>query len=150
MRSEAATPEAFIASLPEDRKAVMIKLREAIRHNLPEGFQEGMAYGMLGYCVPHALYPPGYHANPAQPLPFISVASQKSGITFYHMGLYAGALLDWFVAEWPKHSTRKLDMGKSCVRFKRPEDMPLDLIGELCTKMTPAEWIERYESVLKR
>jgi hypothetical protein len=150
MRSDAHTPEDFIASLPEDRKAVMIKIREAIRHNLPEGFQEGMAYGMLGYCVPHALYPPGYHANPAQPLPFISVASQKAGITFYHMGLYAGALLDWFVTEWPKHSTRKLDMGKSCVRFKRLEDVPIGLIGELCTKMTPAEWIDRYESTLKR
>lgn len=101
---------------------------------------------MIGYVVPHSLYPPGYHVNPTLPLPFINIASQKNYIAMYHMGLYANKqLLDWFVAEYPKHSPRKLDMGKSCIRFKNMETIPYDLIGELCTKMTIENWITMHE-----
>ncbi|HKZ36872.1 MAG TPA: DUF1801 domain-containing protein, partial [Chryseolinea sp.] len=117
--------------------------------NLPKGFKEVMSYGMLGYVVPHTLYPNGYHCDPKQPLPFISLASQKSHIALYHMGLYAGKNLDWFTKEWSKTTDKKLDMGKSCIRFKKPEDVPMELIGELASKITPKEWIVMYEKNLK-
>ena len=124
----------------------MTKLRAAIKKNLPKGFQEIMGYGMPGWVVPHKLYPPGYHCDPKTPLPFMGFASQKNYIAVHHMGLYSSTpLLDWFRAEWPKHSSKKLDMGKSCIRFRKPEDVPVALIGELASKMTPAEWIEIYE-----
>jgi hypothetical protein len=110
-----------------------------------------MNYGMPGFVVPHKLYPAGYHCKPEDPLPFISLASQKNSINFYHMGIYSEPkLLKWFTSEFPKHSKKKLDMGKSCVRFKKPEDIPLDLIGELVSKMTPQDWIALYEKNLKR
>ena len=148
MQSDAATPDEYIASLPEDRKDVMTKLRSAIKKNLPKGFEEGMGYGNLGWVVPHKLYPPGYHCDPKTPLPFLGIASQKNHIAVYHMGIYSsGPLLDWFNAEWPKHSSKKLDMGKSCIRFRKPADVPVALIGELASKMTPQEWIDLYESV---
>jgi hypothetical protein len=106
---------------------------------------------MLCYSVPHSRYPAGYHCNPEQPLPFISVASQKNFIALYHMGIYADPeLLAWFTAEYPKHSKTKLDMGKSCIRFKKPEAIPFALIAELAGKMTPDQWIERYEAAFKR
>lgn len=149
-KSNATTPEEYIENLPEDRRDIMRKLRKVILKNLPKGFKEGMGYGMIGYVVPHTLYKPGYHVDPKQPLMFMALASQKNHIALYHMGLYGGAELDWFNKEWPKHTTKKLDMGKSCIRFKKPEDVPLDLIGELCTRMTPQQWIECYESNLKR
>jgi len=150
MQSKASTPEEYLDSLPEDRKAVMKSLRQVIRKNLPKGFQEGMQYGMLGYSVPHKLFPAGYHVDPRTPLPFLSLASQKNYISLYHMGLYQGLLLEWFQAEWPKHSKKKLDMGKCCIRFKKPEDVPLGLIGELCTKLTPQDWIAHYEAARQR
>ena len=150
MQSKASTPEEYIEQLPEDRKDIIKKLRKVIVKNLPKGFSERMGYGMIAYVVPHSLYPPGYHCDPALALPFISLASQKNHIALYHMGIYGGAHLDWFVKEWTKHSTKKLDMGKACIRFKKPEDVPLDLIGELCTRMTPQQWIELYEHNLKR
>lgn len=150
MQSKATTPEEYIDSLPEDRKKIITQLRKTIIKNLPKGFKEGMSYGMLGYAVPHALYPKGYHTDPTQPLPFISIASQKNHIALYHMGLYGGEYLVWFQKEWKKHTDKKLDMGKSCIRFKKPEDVPLDLIAELCTKITPQDWIAVYEKNLKR
>lgn len=147
MTSEAKNPEEYINSLPEDRKVYMEKLRNVIVKNLPKGFQEGMNYGMMGYYVPHSIYPKGYHCKPTDPLPFIGFASQKNSINFYHMGIYANKdLYDWFVAEYPKYSTRKLDMGKSCIRFKKFEEIPFDLIGELVTKISVDEWIATYES----
>jgi len=146
MQSNAPDVNTYFAELPEDRKAVMTELRAAIKKNLPKGFQEIMGYGAPGWVVPHKLYPPGYHCDPKTPLPFLGIASQKNHIAVYHMGIYSsGPLLDWFKAEWPKHSSKKLDMGKSCIRFRKPEDVPVTLIGELASKMTPAEWIEIYE-----
>ena len=147
MTSDAKTPDEYINSLPEDRKVSIEKLRNVILKNLPKGFQEGMNYGMLGYYVPHSIYPKGYHCKPTDPLPFMGFASQKNSINFYHMGIYANAALyDWFVAEYPKYSSRKLDMGKSCVRFKKFEDIPFDLIGELVTKISVEDWIATCES----
>lgn len=147
MTSDAKNPDDYINSLPEERKIYMEKLRDVILQNLPKGFHEGMNYGMLGYYVPHSIYPKGYHCKPADPLPFMGFASQKNSINFYHMGIYAKKdLYDWFVSEYPKHSTRKLDMGKSCIRFKKFEEIPLDLIGELVTKISVEDWIATYES----
>jgi hypothetical protein len=151
MQSKATTPEAYLESLPDERRSIINAIREALLKNLPEGFQECMSYGMLGYVVPHSLYPAGYHCDPKQPLPFISLASQKNYISLYHMGMYdAGKLLEWFQVEWPKHSSKKLDMGKCCIRFKKPEDVPLALIGELARRITPQQWVEYYDSVTKR
>ncbi len=149
MQSTAATPEEYIAQLPEDRKAIITAIRKALKKNLPKGFKEGVGYGMLSYCVPHSIYPKGYHCDPKLPLGFISVASQKSHIAIYHMGLYgSNSLLTWFTEEWKKHSTKKLDMGKSCIRFKKPADVPLKLIEELATKLTVEQYIEQYENAL--
>ena len=151
MKYEANSPEEYIAQVPEERQAVLEKLRNTIKNNLPQGFEEGMSYNMIGYYVPQTLYPDGYHCDPKLPLPFISIASQKNSINLYHMGLYAKQeLYDWFVAEYPKHCKRKLDMGKSCIRFKKIEEIPFDLIKELCTKMTVKEWIAIYESAIKK
>lgn len=150
MRIEANNPEDYISKLPEDRKMAMTKLREVILENIPKGFEETMSYGMVGYVVPHSIYPDGYHCTPELPLPFISIASQKNFVALYHMGIYADKELhDWFVAEYPKYVKTKLDMGKSCIRFKKMETIPFDLIGELCTKMTVKQWIELYENNLK-
>lgn len=151
MISAAATPEAYLAELPEDRKEAMTELRKIILKNLPKGFKEGMGYGMIGYSVPHDKYPAGYHCDPKLPLPFASIASQKNFIAFYHMGIYAKPdLLKWFVEEYPKHTKQKLDMGKSCIRFKKPDQIPYALIGELMKKMSMQEWIDLYESNLRR
>ena len=151
MQSAAEDPKEYLNSLPEERKEVVEKLREVLVQNLPEGFEEGMGYGMLSYHVPHSLYPPGYHVDPSVPLPFINLASQKNYVALYHMGLYSKPeLLEWFTNEYPKHSKRKLDMGKSCIRFKKMDDIPYDLIAELATKMTPEEWISTYENVLEK
>lgn len=150
MRSEAKTPDDYFATVPDDRKKAMNELRKVIKKNLPKGFSESIGYGMVGWGVPHSLYPAGYHCDPKQPLPFIGLASQKNFIAVYHMGIYAHPeTLKWFTAEYQKHSKTKLDMGKSCLRFKKPENIPFELIGELCTKITPKQWIEIYESVLK-
>jgi len=151
MQSTATTPGQYIDELPEDRKAIISAIRNAIKDNLPKGFEEVIGYGMLGYVVPHSIYPAGYHCNPKFPLPFINIASQKNHISIHHMGLYASKpLLDWFLAEWDKHSTKKLDMGKGCVRFKKAEDVPLKLIEELAKKMTPQQWVEQYEKAFTR
>jgi len=151
MTSSTTSPEQYINEAPEDRREALEKLRTTILENLPKGFQEGMGYGMIGYSVPHTIYPAGYHCDPKTPLPFMSFASQKNSINFYHMGIYADKhLYDWFVAEFPKHSKKKLDMGKSCMRFKKVEDIPFELLGELSKKMTPEQWISLYESAFRK
>jgi hypothetical protein len=151
MQSSAKTPDEYYKSLPEDRKKAMTELRNQLRKNIPKGFQETMQYGMPGFSVPHSKYPAGYHCDPRQALPFLGVASQKNFIAVYHMGLYADPkLLKWFTSEYPKHSKRKLDMGKSCIRFRNPTEIPFDLIGQLATKMTPEDWIALYEKHIKR
>jgi hypothetical protein len=149
MKSESETPQDYIHSLPEERKAAIEKLRNIVLTNLPSGFEEKMCYGMLGYVVPHSIYPKGYHCNPKQELPFINIASQKNFISLHHLGLYAdNSLLDWFVSEYPKYSTYKLDMGKGCVRFKKPEAIPFELIQQLVSKISVPEWISFYENNL--
>ena len=151
MRSTATTPDEYIASLPEERQGPMSAIRDVINQNIPTGFKEGMGYGMMGWSVPHDLYPPGYHCDAKQPLPFMGLASQKNNITLYSMCVYGnGPHLEWFKTEWPKHTSRKLDMGKSCIHFKKLDDIPLKLIGELASRVTPAEWIQIYEKVIKR
>jgi hypothetical protein len=145
------TPELYIDQISEDRKAIMQELRKTIKDNLPKGYLEEMSYGMIGYVVPHELYPKGYHCDPKLPLPFLSIASQKNFIAIYHMGMYADVnLLNWFTEEFPKHSKSKLDMGKSCIRFKKTNEIPMKLIAALCQKMTPQEWIQLYESAFKK
>jgi len=151
MQIEANTPVEYIAQLPDDRKPVMEKLRKTILKNLPKGFEEVNSYGMIGYVVPHAIYPAGYHAKPELPLPFINIASQKNFVAVYHMGIYANPnLMDWFTTEYPKHCKLKLDMGKSCIRFKKPDQIPFELIGELASKVSVDEWVETYESNINR
>ena len=145
------TPDEYVASLPEDRKEPVQAIRTAVNKNLPKGFKEVISYGTISYVVPHEKYPEGYHCNPSQPLPFVSIASQKNFIALYHMGMYGmPELLKWFQAEFPKHSKKKLDMGKSCVRFKKPEDIPFELIGQLMKKVTVDDWVSFYTSVIKR
>ena len=141
----------YLSKIPEDRQAPMEKLLNIFRDHLPPGFEEGLGYGMPGFSVPHSLYPNGYHVKPEVPLPFISVASQKNFIGLYHMGVYAmPELYSWWVEEYPNHAKRKLDMGKSCIRFKKMDDIPFALIEELAKKVTPEQWIEVYEREIKR
>jgi hypothetical protein len=151
MQIKANTPEEYIYQIPEERQAAFNKLRQTILDNLPEGFEETMNYGMIGYVVPHSIYPAGYHVDLKIPLPFMSIASQKNFVAFYHSGIYADPkLLEWFQNEYPKYIKTKLDMGKSCVRFKKPDLMPFELIGELVRRMSVKEWIDIYESHIKR
>jgi hypothetical protein len=151
MQATGKTVQEILTSLPEDRAEPFNKLHDIIVKNLPKGFEAGISYGGLGYVIPHSLYPAGYHCKPIEPLPFAGIASQKNFISFYNMGIYSDPkLLDWFVAEYPKHSKQKLDMGKSCIRFKKMDQIPYELIGELMTKMSAQEWINLYETKLKR
>ena len=151
MRIEANSPEEYISKLPEERQDVIKKLRSLILDAIPDGFEEQMSYGMIGYVVPHSIYPSGYHCDPKLPLPFLSIASQKNFIGFYHMGIYTNQkLYDWFVDEYPNHSKYKLDMGKSCIRLKRMDDIPYDLLEDLVSKMSTQDWIDLYEANLKR
>ncbi|MBM3412028.1 MAG: DUF1801 domain-containing protein [Bacteroidetes bacterium] len=141
----------ILANVPADRAEPFKKLHEIIVKNLPKGFEAAISYGGLGYVVPHSLYPNGYHCKPIEPLPFAGIASQKHSINFYHMGLYLDPILfNWFVKEYPKYTNQKLDMGKSCIRFKKFSDIPYKLIGELMKKMTVKDWISAYESRLKK
>jgi hypothetical protein len=141
----------ILANIPEERKVAFERLHQIIVNHLPAGLEPGISYGNLGYVVPHSLYPEGYHCKPSEPLPLAWIASQKNSINFYHMGIYADPkLMDWFVAEYPKQSTQKLDMGKSCMRFKKPEHIPFELIGQLMGKMTAQEWIDIYERLYKK
>lgn len=151
MTSKAATPEQYMDELPADRKEPVAKLRNTILENIPKGFKEVMSYGMLGYVVPLEIYPDGYHCDPKLPLPFTNIASQKNFIALYHMGIYSDpAILKWFTTEYPKYNPAKPDMGKSCIRFKKPEHIPYKLIGELMRKITVKDWIKIYESTIRR
>ena len=145
------TAEEYISKLSEERQQPVKELRRVILENIPDGFEETISYGMIGYVVPYSIYPKGYHANPGLPLPFINLASQKSHIAVYHMGLVADpSLLDWFSKEYEKRSHKKPDMGKSCIRFKKIENIPYSLIGELASRVTVKEWIKVYESQITR
>lgn len=140
------TVDEYIAALPDIRKSAIGKLRDVIQSNLPDGFEEQMSYGMIGYVVPLSRYPKGYHAKKDEPLPFISIASQKNHIALYHLGIYGDkSLEEWFAQEYAKKVPTKLDMGKSCIRFKNPATIPYDLIAELCQKITIDEYIRMYE-----
>ena len=151
MKNEGNTPAEIVANCAEDRKDVMGKMRQTILESLPKGFEEGVGYGMILYFVPHTIYPAGYHCDPKQPLPFVSLASQKNFIALYHMGLYADpALLSWFTEKYKATVSSKLDMGKSCIRFKKMTDIPFELIGELMTKISVGSWIETYEKQYKK
>ena len=151
MQSKAASVKEYVAELPEDRQKIIEQFRKVIKKNLPKGFEEVMSYGMIGYVVPHKLYPAGYHCDPKLPLPFMNLASQNNSINLYHMGIYANPkLYKWFTEAHAKASPKKLDIGKSCTRYKNAADIPFDLIGELASKMTPEEWIELYESAFRK
>lgn len=150
MTIDAKTVDEYISKVPEERKQAISKLRQTVKENLPKGFEETISYKMIGYVVPHSIYPDGYHCDPKLPLPFIAIASQKHFIALYHSGIYADKELhDWFVAEYPKYVATKLDMGKSCIRFKKIETIPYELIAELCQKMTVDDWIKLYEKNIK-
>jgi hypothetical protein len=150
MQFKATTPDEYIKSLPEEKKPVIAELRDVIISNLPKGFLEVMSYGMISYVVPHSIYPDGYHVDIKQPLPFISIASQKNYVALYHMGLYASPqLLSWFKDEFSKHSSTKLDIGKSCIRFKNLNKIPYKIIGELASKISPKEWVAIYKEQIK-
>lgn len=147
MQSSAISPDAYMNELPEDRKAAISKLRDILNTHLPQGFEETMASGMISYVVPFHIYPQGYHCKPKQPLPFIGIASQKNFIAIYHLGFYVDQdLLTWFKENYTLQTTAKLDMGKSCIRFKKSSDIPYNLIELLAKKITPAQWIETYEA----
>jgi len=151
MKYDATTVDEYINQLPEDRKPAIKKLRTILNKHLPKGFSEQISYNMIGFVVPHSLYPAGYHCDTKLPLPFINLASQKNFIALYHAGIYSNPkLLEWFTTEYPKHSKRKLDMGKSCIRFKKMDAIPYQLIEELSKKMTPQQWIKIYENTIKK
>jgi uncharacterized protein YdhG (YjbR/CyaY superfamily) len=151
MRIEAVDMDDYISKVPEDRTKTMKKLKAVIEYNLPKGFEEAMSYGMPGWVVPHSLYPAGYHVKPEEPLPFISIASQKQFVAVYHMGIYSDPkLLKWFTTEYARQCERKLDMGKSCIRFKKIDEIPFELIGELASKMSADQWISTYEAALNK
>lgn len=145
------TVQDYLNGVAEDKKESFVKLQQTIKKSLPKGFEETIIYNMIGYVVPLTIFPEGYHCDTNLPLPFINIAAQKNFISLYHMGIYADkVLLDWFSNEYPKHTKTKLDMGKSCIRFKKTNDIPFDLIGELMSKMTVEQWIELYSVKLKR
>ena len=151
MKAAGNTVKEILINLPEDRAETFNKLHDVIVQNLPEGFEAAISYGGLGYVVPHSIYPAGYHCKPSEPLPFAGIASQKHSINLYHMGIYSDPeLLEWFVTEYHRHCKQKLDMGKSCIRFKKLNDIPYELIGELMKKMSVKEWINIYETKLKK
>jgi hypothetical protein len=151
MLIHASTPQDYINVLPEDRKEVIEELRAVVLKNLPGGFEESTEFGMITYSVPHSIYPPGYHVNPKEPLPFMAIASQKNHISVYHMGIYMDDdLLKWFTTEYSKEIPTKLDMGKSCIRFKNPKKIPIELLGKLARKLTPQEYITLYEKSIEK
>lgn len=151
MNIKAKNIDEYIANCPEERQEALHKLRATIQENIPVGFQEQLSYGMPGYVVPHEKYPDGYHCDPKLPLPFCSFASQKNFIAFYHSGIYANPeLKDWFVDKYKEVVPTKLDMGKSCIRFKNVKHIPYNLIGELMQKITVEDWIKTYENNVKR
>ena len=145
------TVDMLLEKAEASKKEAFIKLRTIIKKNIPKGFEECVSYGMIGYVVPHKLFPSGYHCDPKLPLPFLSIAAQKNAISLYHMGIYSSPeLLKWFQTEYPKHCKTKLDMGKSCIRFKKIEDIPYQLIETLVKKMSVKDWIDIYTSQIKK
>lgn len=155
MQSKAATVEQYLAELPADRREAVSTVRDVIRKNLDKGFQEGMGYGMIGYSVPHSIFPAGYHCDPKQPLPFAALASQKQHMSLYIMFIYTGCeegaesdLVKWFKDAWAKSGKKKLDMGKACIRFKTLDDIPLDIIGEAIKRMPLKKFVAGYEQAL--
>lgn len=150
MQYKAVDVEDYLRQLPEERIEAIQKLRKTIKDNISSEFEETMIYGMIGYVVPHSLYPAGYHVTPELPLSFINLASQKNTISLYHFGIYMyPEVLKWFENEYPKHVKTKLDMGKSCIRFKNMDTIPYDLIGELCRKISMEDFIDMYEEAIK-
>lgn len=150
MKIKAESVKEYLENIPEERKPAMNQLRDIVKNNIPKGFEECLSYGMIGYVVPHSIYPDGYHCNTKLPLPFINIANQKNFIALYHMGIYADKdLMSWFVEEYPKHSKYKLDMGKSCIRFKKIDHIPYDLIKALIQKMKVKDWVSIYEKNVK-
>jgi len=150
MNLKATSVKDYLSKVPPERQEFFNKLRYTIIKNIPKGFEEQLSYGMIGYVVPHSHYPDGYHCDPKLPLPFVSIANQKNFIALYHMGIYADAdLLNWFVSEYPNYCKRKLDMGKSCIRFKKPEEIPFELIAQLMKKMKMKDWVKLYEKNIK-
>ncbi len=151
MQSKAKTVKEYVDALPEDRKKAISELRKVILKNIPKGFKEEMSYGMIGYVIPHSLYPKGYHCDPTLPLPYMNVASQKNFIAVYAMGVYGSKkLLDWFTKEYAKQCKTKLDMGKACIRFKKLDDIPYKLIGELSSKITAEDWMAICDKYAKK
>ena len=145
------TPDEYVAGLPDDRKMAVAAIRDTINKNIPKGFEERIGMGGIMWAVPHSQFPAGYHCDPSKPLMLMSIASTKGHVALHHMGLYgSGPLMNWFTAEWPKHSPKKLDIGKACIRFKKPEEAPLELIGKLAAKLTPQAWVEIYQKALQR
>lgn len=148
MQSKAKTVDAYLKELPADRREALKAIRAVILKNLPKGYEEGMQYGMMGYYVPHSVYASGYHCDPSQPVPFASVASQKNHMALYLMCVYGDEKhRTWFIDAWKK-SGKKLDMGKSCVRFKKLEDVPLDVLGKAIARVPVKQYLAFYESVL--
>ncbi|MBL4770507.1 MAG: DUF1801 domain-containing protein [Planctomycetes bacterium] len=146
MQSKATTVKEYLAELPDDRRKAIMALRKVIKANLGKGFKEGMQYGMIGYFVPHTVYPKGYHCSPEQPLPFCSLASQKNHMAFYSFFLYMNPKqLKLFQDEW-KVSGNKLDMGKSCVKFKKLENVPLEVIGNAVARVSVEDYVAGYEA----
>lgn len=151
MKIEAKTVKEYILQLSDERQIAIEKLRAVILENIPKGFEECIIYNMIGYVVPHSIYPKGYHCSPELPLTFVNIASQKNFIALYHMGIYGNSKLsEWFQLEYSKHSKLKLDMGKSCIRFKKIDQIPYELIGELMRKITVEQYVEIYESMLNK
>jgi hypothetical protein len=149
MQSKATTPTAYLASLPADRRAALKAVRNVIRANIDKPFAEGMQYGMIGYFLPHSVYPDGYHCDPKQPLPFAGLASQKNHMSLYLMCIYGDAENEaWFRKEWAK-SGKKLDMGKSCIRFKKAEDLALDVIAKVFKRVTARKFVAHYEDAIQ-
>lgn len=150
MRSQAKTVDQYLADLPDDRREALQAIRTVILRNLPDGYEEGMQYGMIGYFVPHSVYPPGYHCDPTQPLPFAGLASQKNHMSIYLMCIYGNEQhMAWFRDAWAK-SGKTLDIGKSCVRFKKLDDVPLNVIGDVIKRVPVKKFIDQYESVIPR
>jgi hypothetical protein len=156
VQSRAETVDGYLVSLPDERRAIVAAVRDVVLSNLPEGYEEGIQYGMIGWYVPHVVYPAGYHADPSQPVPFAALASQKRYVSLYLMGLYCGCGEDvdgetldarWFREAWLA-TGRKLDMGRSCVRFRRLEDVPLEVVAEAIRRVPVSTYLERYEEVL--
>ena len=153
MQSSAATVQDYLDGLPPERRVIVETVREVILANLDTDYSEDMQYGMIGYAVPHSVFPAGYHCDPSQPLPFAGIASQKNYVSIYLMGMAwspDSEDMQWLRAAWPASGKKKLDMGKSCIRFKKLDDIALDVIGEAIRRVPAQEFIARYLRTLAK